>query len=90
MIEVVEMVLNTLSKEPEPLKKICSSSAYFNPLVWLYDELRKNKDIVPLSDLPKEVKQEYWDLASERKDQDRYGRVLICQAIHAYKTVNKC
>lgn len=90
MIEVVEMVLTALSKEEDPLRKICSSSAYFNPLVWLYDELRKNKDVVPLSELPKETKLEYWNLAvSERPERPRYVHIFICQAIHAFKTINQ-
>lgn len=87
MIEVVDKALNLLSKEQDPLKKICSSSAYFNPLVWLYDRLRENKDIIPLSDLPKETKTEYWKIVCrERPDKDRYIKILICQAIHAYKS----
>ena len=88
MIEVVEKCLDLLSREPDPIKKICSSSAYFNPLVWLYDELKKNKDIEPLSYLPLEKKQELWDrVIKERPDKDKYIKALICQAIHAYETV---
>lgn len=90
MIEVVDKALNLLSKEQDPLKKICSSSCYFNPLVWLYDEMKKNKDIVPISELSKEEKRKLWNLViKERPEMDKYGRVLIIMAVHAYKTVNQ-
>lgn len=88
MIDVADKALFLLSKESDPLKKICSSSCYWMPLQWLYDRLRANKDITPISDLPYETKLNYWTIVSkERPDKDKFIKIMICQALHCYEVV---
>lgn len=88
MITVLNQALDLLKTEPDPLKKICSSSAYWIPLVWLYDEMKKNRDIEIISELKEEVKKEYWKLVcQERPEKDRFVKVLMVQALHAYQKV---
>lgn len=88
MIDIADKALSLLSKESDPLKKICSSSCYWMPLQWLYDRLRANKDITPISNLPYETKLNYWTIVSkERPDKDKFIKIMICQALHCYKFV---
>lgn len=81
-----EQTLTALSKTPFPVEKICSSSAYWIPLQWLYVRMIENKDLIPISSLPKEKKLEYWNLVLKlRPDKSqRWVRIMMCQAIYVY------
>ena len=85
MIDLVNKALIMLEKEPDPLVKICSCSCYWITFSWLYDEMKKNKDIIRVQDLPEEKKKEYWNIVCKaRPDRDREVRYWMVQAIHAY------
>jgi len=47
-----EEAISLLNKSPDPIEKICSSSAYWIPLQWAYVAVLKNKDIEPLREFP--------------------------------------
>lgn len=94
MIDCIDMALAELKKTDRPEVKICSSSAYWIPLQWLYDKLVKNNDLQRLDKIPADEKQRLWMLAkSNRPDKnnfkDRWVLVMICQAIHAYENTEK-
>ena len=69
-----ELVITELSKVSDPVEKICSSSAYWIPLQWLYERMVENKDLAPLAELPIEDKKRYWNMV-KHLDKDRFVKL---------------
>lgn len=93
MISTLDKSLELLSKEKEPQVKICSSSAYWIPLQWLYDKMVINKDLDPLNKIEVKEKQRLWKIAKEQRpdknnQKDRWVLVMLCQALYVYSTLN--
>ena len=78
-----DLVLSLLKKSPDPIKDILRSSAYYLPLQMLYCDLVKNKDLVPLSELPEEEKRKYWSMVVE-KEKPGYVKIWMCQSLYVY------
>ena len=81
-----DLVLSLLKKSPDPIKDILRSSAYYLPLQMLYCDLVKNKDLVPLSELPEGEKRKYWNQVPEGK---HYVKIWMCQSLYVYNWLNK-
>ena len=81
-----DLVLSLLKKSPDPIKDILRSSAYYLPLQMLYCDLVKNKDLVPLSELPEQEKRKYWSLVPEGKP---YVKIWMSQSLYVYNWLNK-
>ena len=89
MIPTLDKAIELLSKEEDPLKKICSSSAYWIPLQWAYVMILNNKDIEPIGELSKERKVELWNFVKgERPEKDnlneRWVYKMMAQAVYVY------
>lgn len=87
-VPAFDLAISELKKAPDPISKICGSSAYWIPLQWVYSEMVKNKDMVMLSMLPAKEKQRFWDLV-KNLDKDKWVKVMICQSIYVYEFLNK-
>lgn len=81
MIDVADQALNQLKKSSDPYSDIKRTSAYWCPLQWLYCELVKNKDLVPISEIEKRKKVFYW---SQVKEEKKWKRICICQALYTW------
>ena len=85
MIPTLDKALELLAREKEPLKKICSSSAYWIPLQWAYVAVLKNKDIEPIEKISKERKMEIWNLVKrENPGKDFLFYKMMSQAVYVY------
>ena len=92
MIPTLDKALELLSKEKDPQVKICSSSAYWIPLQWLYDKMVINKDLEPLQNIDPAEKQRLWKIAKEQRPDknnisDRWVLVMVCHDLHVYEKV---
>jgi hypothetical protein len=81
MIDVADKALLLLKSSPDPYSDIKRSSCYWIPLQWLYIELVKNKDLVPISEIEETKKVFYWSQVVEPK---RWKRICICQALYTW------
>lgn len=87
MIDCIDKAIELLKAEKEPEVKICSSSAYWIPLQWLYVRMIENKDLVPVSSLPMEEKIRLWRIVTLTRPEKKEGwvRIMIVQALFAYE-----
>lgn len=90
MISIADKALELLKSESNPELKICSSSAYWIPLQWLYVRMIENKDLVPLVELTREEITELWILVKKfRPDKlERWIRISLMQSIYVFRTLN--
>lgn len=87
MIDCIDMALAELKKTDRPDEKICSSSAYWIPLQWLYVRMVENKDLIPLVKLPWAEKQRFWKKVSVlRPDRtEQFFKISLCQALYVFE-----
>lgn len=88
MIPAFDLALSELKKVNDPLSKICSSSAYWIPLQWVYSEMVRNKDLVSLSELGKEEKGRYWDMV-KNLEKDKWAKIMIAQSLYVYENLKQ-
>lgn len=87
MIDIADKALDLLKQESNPELKICSSSAYWIPLQWLYVRMIENKDLVPISELPEDEKMELWRLVlGLRPDLEfQWTKICLVQAVYVFR-----
>jgi hypothetical protein len=88
MINATNMAIELLSKETDYYQKICSSSAYWIPLQWLYVRMVENNDLTRLTDLPKEEKEMYWSFVKEI-EKPKWAKIMVVQALYVYDQIKQ-
>jgi hypothetical protein len=78
--------LTELAKVSNPIETIISSSAYWVPLQWLYVKIAENKEITPLSELPKQEKERYWRMVVNL-EKPKWVKISIAQSLYIYEFV---
>lgn len=82
-----DMAIDLLSKSPDPHADIIRTSAYWIPLQFVYVEMVKNGDLVRLSDLPKEVKIDYWNKVNY--GWEKWKKITVIQALYVWDEIKK-
>ena len=82
------LVISELSKVDNPTAKIIGNSAYWIPLQWVYVEMIKNRDLVRLSELPKEQKEKYWRMVVNI-NAPPWKKINIAQSLYVYEKINQ-
>ena len=83
MINVADQALNLLKKSSDPYSDIKRSSCYWIPLQWLYCELVKNKDLVPLIELDEKKQAEGWGQVKDL-EKHRAVKIMVWQALYTW------
>lgn len=83
-VPAFDKALELLSKSPDPVADILRSSCYWIPLQFVYVQMAKNKDLVRLSELPIEKKEQLWNMV-KGFDWPRWKKVNVAQAIYVYE-----
>lgn len=86
MMPIVDKIIKLLAKCENPYENIIADSLYWIPLQWLYTELLKNKDLIPISELEKVKKDYYWRFVINM-EAETCKKIWIVQAIYVYDFV---
>lgn len=86
MMPIVDKAIDKLRISSNPYENIIADSLYWIPLQWLYTELLKNKDLIPISEIGKVEKDYYWRFVINM-DAPVWKKINIAQAIYVYDFV---
>ena len=81
-----DLALSELKKISNPEQRICETSAYWITFQLVYCKMVENKDLTPLSDLPIEQKQRYWDQVKEL-ERAKWKKICVAQALYCYDVI---
>lgn len=85
MIDIFDQAMADLKNHPDPIKRICEFSPWWQSISWVYESLRKNGDIKAISDLKPNEKQRLWNYT----DGDNWKRISQVQAIYTFEYLNR-
>lgn len=82
-----DATISLIIKSTDPIEVILSKSYAWINLQFVYVEMAKNKDLVWISDLPKETKLMYWNMVNP--EWERWKKITVIQALYVWDQIKK-